>query len=412
MNAEIITIGDEILIGQIVDSNSAFIANQLNEAGIKVKRIFSISDNKEDIIHAINNAFTDCDLVLITGGLGPTNDDITKHTLAEYFNSKLVRNPEVLAHIEDLLGRRGVQIIERNIQQADLPDNCRIINNIYGTAAGMWFEKNNKILVSMPGVQYEMREMMTNYIIPTLIKEHNLPVILHKTVLTYGLPESVMAEKIKNWENQLPEDIKLAYLPSPGILKLRLSAYGNNLQFLSNLVNKTLMGLQKIIPDNIFGYDNDRLEQLIGGLLQKNKTTCATAESCTGGRIAELITAVPGASRYFKGSVVAYSNDVKTSVLNVNQQHLEKFGAVSKEVVIEMAEGVKHLLLTDYAIATSGIAGPDGGTQEKPVGTVWIAVASPGATIAQKFQMGEHRGRNIEKSAIAALFMLWKTLQA
>lgn len=410
MKAEIITIGDELLIGQVVDTNSAFIATELNKAGINVYQITSVPDEKDRIIIALDEAEKRADLVLLTGGLGPTNDDITKYTLAGYFNSKLVRNEEVIANIKNILEKRDVRINERNLKQADLPDNCEIIFNHFGSASGMWFIKDNIQFISMPGVPFEMKEMLVNQIIPELIKRNKLPVIQHRTILTHGLAESVMAEKIRNWESYLPSYIRLAYLPSPGILRLRLSGTSDNRDQLNKELNKQIDLLQKLLPENIIGYNDDKLEEIIGQLLKKKHRTLSAAESCTGGTISQLITSVPGASDYFKGSVVAYSNEIKQSVLNVSQETLMNFGAVSQQTVEEMAEGVRQLYQTDYAVAVSGIAGPGGGTPEKPVGTVWIAIASAKATMSHLFHLGDNRGRNIQQATIAALNLLRKTI--
>ena len=410
MKAEIITIGDELLIGQVVDTNSAFIATELNKAGINVYQITSIPDEKDRIIIALDEAEKRADLVLLTGGLGPTNDDITKYTLAGYFNSKLVRNEEVIANIKNILEKRDVRINERNLKQADLPDNCEIIFNHFGSASGMWFIKDNIQFISMPGVPFEMKEMLVNQIIPELIKRNKLPVIQHRTILTHGLAESVMAEKIRNWESYLPSYIRLAYLPSLGILRLRLSGTSDNRDQLNKELNKQIDLLQKLLPENIIGYNDDKLEEIIGQLLKKKHRTLSAAESCTGGTISQLITSVPGASDYFKGSVVAYSNEIKQSVLNVSQETLMNFGAVSQQTVEEMAEGVRQLYQTDYAVAVSGIAGPGGGTPEKPVGTVWIAIASAKATMSHLFHLGDNRGRNIQQATIAALNLLRNTI--
>jgi nicotinamide-nucleotide amidase len=410
MEAEIITIGDELLIGQVVDTNSAFIATELNKAGINVYQITSIPDKKDRILNSLEEAKNRVDLVLLTGGLGPTNDDITKNILAGYFNSKLVRNEEVVTSIKNILEKRDVIVNERNLEQADLPDNCEIIFNHFGSASGMWFVKDNVQFISMPGVPFEMKEMLIKQIIPELIKRNKLPVILHKTILTQGIAESVMAEKIKYWEASLPSNIRLAYLPSPGILRLRLSGSNGNRDQLNKEFNKQVEFLKKLLPENIFGYDDDKLEEIIGKLLKKKHQTLSAAESCTGGNVSQLITSVPGASDYFKGSVVAYSNEIKQSVLNVSGETLMNYGAVSQQTVKEMAEGVRKLYHTDYAFAVSGIAGPGGGTAEKPVGTVWIAIASAKEVITRLFHFGDNRGRNIQRATITTLNLLRKEL--
>ena len=410
MEAEIITIGDELLIGQVVDTNSAFIATELNKAGINVYQITSIPDKKDRILNALEEAKNRVNLVLLTGGLGPTNDDITKYTLAGYFNSKLVRNEEVVTNIKNILEKRDVLLIERNLEQADLPDNCEIIFNHIGSAAGMWFIKDNVQFISMPGVPFEMKEMLVNQIIPELVKRNKLPVILHKTILTHGLAESVMAEKIKDWESNLPSNIRLAFLPSPGILRLRLSGSSENRDQLNKELNNQIEYLQKLLPENIFGYDDDKLEEIIGKLLKKKHQTLSAAESCTGGNVSRLITSVPGASEYFKGSVVAYSNEIKQSILKVSEETLMNYGAVSQQTVKEMAEGIRQLYHTDYAFAVSGIAGPGGGSPEKPVGTVWIAIASEKETITRLFHFGDNRERNILRATITTLNLLREEL--
>lgn len=410
MKAEIITIGDEILIGQTVDTNSAWIANKLNLMGVDITKITSISDKKEEIIKALDSAKQVVDLILVTGGLGPTDDDITKKTFAEYFNTKLVQNPEVLHHIEQFVIKRKALMNERNIRQAEVPENCTIIPNEIGTAPGMWFEQNDKIIISMPGVPFEMKRMMERSIVPKLEKNRDSDHIIHKVVLTQGWPESKLAEYLEKWESQLPDAISLAYLPSPGIIKLRLTAKGTNKEQLEELIAKEVDKLEKIIPELICGYDAEKLEELIGKLLKESKETLSTAESCTGGNIAHIVTSVPGSSEYFLGSIVAYDNSIKQNILRVNKRNIDNYGAVSKQVVEEMAIGVRKLLKTDYAIATSGIAGPTGGTKDKPVGVTWIAVCSNSKVISRKFVFGDHRGRNIQRASVTALNMLRKLI--
>lgn len=410
MKAEIITIGDEILIGQTVDTNSAWIANQLNLIGIDIIKITSISDQKEDIIKALDSAKQDVDLVLITGGLGPTDDDITKKTLAEYFNTKLVQNTEVLHHIEQFVIKRKAFMNERNIRQADVPENCEIIQNEIGTAPGMWFEQEEKIIISMPGVPFEMKRMMEKSIIPELEKRRDSSHIIHKVVLTQGWPESMLAEHLEQWEGQLPNAISLAYLPSPGIIKLRLTAKGENRALLQDIIDQETKKLEKIIPQLICGYDADKLEEIMGNLLKERQVTVSTAESCTGGNIAHLITSVPGSSDYFFGGTVAYDNSIKQNILHVSKSNIDNYGAVSKQVVEEMAIGVRKLFKTDYAIATSGISGPTGGTEDKPVGLTWIAVCSASKVLSRRFVFGDHRGRNIQRASVTALNMLRKLI--
>lgn len=410
IKTEIITIGDELLIGQVIDTNSAWIGEQLNAIGVKVNQITSISDDRSHILKTLAEAETRADIILITGGLGPTKDDITKVTLCEYFNTRLVFNQEAFNRIENLFKIRGFTMTEVNRKQAEVPANCRVIPNSNGTASGMWFEKNGKIFVSMPGVPFEMKQMMTGFILPELATKFNSHHIIHKTILTQGGGESMIAKIIENWEDNLPQNIKLAYLPQPGMVRLRLTATGNDKNELLRQLEQETAKVQQLIPDLIYGYDNDTLESVVGGLLRSTKKTMATAESCTGGYIAHLITSIPGSSEYFKGSVVAYANEVKEKILGVKKESLEAHGAVSEEVVKQMAEGVKSRLKTDYAIATSGIAGPDGGTDKKPVGYTWIAIATPETVIARQFLFGEDRGRNIRKTAIMALDMLRKEL--
>lgn len=406
MKAELITIGDEILIGQIVDTNSAWMAEQLNLIGVNVVQISSISDGADQIKIALDQALSRADIVLITGGLGPTKDDITKKTLAEYFNDELVTDQSVIDHIEQLFGRFGKTITDLNRQQADLPSKCTALKNRQGTAPGMWFDHEGKVIVSMPGVPYEMKGLMKDEVIPRITEFADLPVIVHRTVLTTGIGESWLSDKIEGWEVNLPSFVKLAYLPSPGRVRLRLSASGSNRNELMAVVDTAIGGLKSMIGHLIYGEDTDSLQEVVGQLLLERNATLSTAESCTGGSIAGAITSVSGASAYFLGSIVSYDNEVKIGQLGVKPETLDAVGAVSEEVVCQMAEGVKSRLKTDYSIATSGIAGPTGGTEEKPVGTVWIAVSGPNGTQAKKFLFGDVRERNISRSVTAALNML------
>jgi nicotinamide-nucleotide amidase len=410
MTSEIITIGDEIIIGQVIDTNSAFIAASLNEAGIEVLKITSVPDKKQSITSALDIARKTADIIIMTGGLGPTGDDITKNTLAGYFKSHLVLNKDVLEHIKILISHLPGKISERNMKQAELPDNCKIIANNYGSASGMWFEEKEKIFISLPGVTYEMKAMITNDVIPALKKRFRLPVIIHKTILTSGVAESIMADKIKDWEKDLPSTLKLAYLPSPGILRLRISGTGSSREKVLKEIDQQTDKLILLVGNDIFGYDDDLLEEIIGKLLVKRKQTVAVAESCTGGKISELITSVGGSSLYFKGSVIAYSNEIKTGILGVSEDTIEKHGAVSEEVVRAMAVNIRKIYNTDYSVASSGIAGPTGGTPQKPVGTTWICIASEAKVIASKYNLGKQRGRNILKASITALNMLRKLI--
>ncbi|HLO57585.1 MAG TPA: competence/damage-inducible protein A [Bacteroidales bacterium] len=407
MNAEIITIGDEILIGQVIDTNSAYLASQLNLLGIPVIQITSVPDIKENILKALDSASERADLIVCTGGLGPTSDDITKPALAEYFGSKLVINPHAVDSIRLLLESRGVELNERNLKQAELPHNCEVLHNSAGTAQGMWFNRNNKVFISLPGVPYEMKAIWQEELAPKLKSTFPLPAIEHITVLTHGVPESVMAGIINDWENSLPENMKLAYLPSPGILRLRITGKteGSAVE-LKDKMEEQALKLEQIIGKPVFGRGEDKLEIIVGNILKSNNLTVSTAESCTGGTISAMLTSISGSSAYFKGGIVSYSNDVKTSELSVSPYSLIMNGAVSQQVVEQMADGARTKLNTDFAVAVSGIAGPDGGTEEKPVGTTWIAVASKKRIISNVHNFGEDRGRNIQKAAIAALFML------
>ncbi len=410
MKAEIITIGDEILIGQVIDTNSAWMAESLNSIGISIVRITSITDNTEAIRNALNEAFTRTDLILITGGLGPTRDDVTKNSITDFFGSKLVRNEDALKRIKAFLRSRGVFLNKENIDQALLPDNCNIIPNRCGSASGMWFKKNGKDFIFIPGVPYEMKSMMTGYILPELRKLYDLPVIIHKTIITQGITESHLAIKLSDLELSLPDEIKLSYLPSPGFVRLRLSIKGKEKDKTEALIGDALERLIVLISEYITGFENESIEKLIGKMLSEKRLTLATAESCTGGYIAQLITSVPGSSRYFTGSVVAYSNDIKERVLGVSRESLEKHGAVSEAVVKEMALGIMKLYQSDFVVATSGIAGPDGGTVEKPVGTTWIAVASDRHVVTEKYLFGSLRSINIQRASLMALNMLRKLI--
>jgi nicotinamide-nucleotide amidase len=410
VTAEIVSIGDELLIGQVINTNAAWLAEEFNRAGIKIHQITTISDDRNHILSALQEASQRADLVLITGGLGPTKDDITKETLCEYFHTHLVFNQNVYENIKKLFGSRGMKISELNRKQAEIPQACTPIENLNGTAPGMWFEKEGRIYVSMPGVPYEMKSMVMSSVIPALLQRFNPGAIVHKTVMTQGIPESMLAKKIESWEDDLPKNIKLAYLPQPGAVRLRLTATGNDKKILEGLIDDEIGKLQYIIPDDISGFDDEQLNETIGKLFREKGKSLSIAESCTGGYIAHLITLVPGSSNYFKGSIVAYSNETKELLLGVKNESLIKYGAVSEQVVREMANGARKKLKTDYTIATSGIAGPGGGSVDKPVGTTWIAIATPEKTYAEHFMMGDHRERNIRKTAATALNMLRKLM--
>lgn len=403
---EIITIGDEILIGQIVDTNSAWMATELNKYGFEIAQISSVHDNEEHIIESLDLALKRADIVLFTGGIGPTKDDITKQTLCKYFNSKLVFNEEVFKNIENLLRNRQRAINELTNSQAYVPDNCTVIQNLVGTAPITWFEKDGKVIVSMPGVPNEMKSAMSTEIIARLYKKFKTPSIIHKTVIVQGYPESALALKIADWENALPSDIHLAYLPNYGIVKLRLSGSSDNELFLEFLINQQIAGLTEILGSAIVAFEDIPLEVMIGNIMRLKSKTLATAESCTGGNIAHQITSVSGSSAYFKGTIVAYSNEIKEKVLHVPTEILEKHGAVSQEVVEIMAKEVRKLMNVDFSIATSGIAGPSGGTSKKSVGTIWIAVSSEEKTISQMFNYGTNRIQNIERTTQTSFLLL------
>ncbi len=406
MKAAIITIGDELLIGQTIDTNSAWIGAELSKSGFDVSRITSVHDRREDIIYALNEASGKTDIVAITGGLGPTSDDITKQTLCEYFNTRLVTNIEVLKMIQDMMHHRNFTMNENNRRQAQIPESCRILPNAVGTAPGMWFEKDGTIFISMPGVPYEMKYIMTQHVLPELNKRFISQIIIHRNIMTYGTFEAKLAEILTGFEAGLPKEIKLAYLPASGIIKLRLTATGNDRSHLEKVLNNTAAELYKIIPEFIYAENEETLEMVIGKLLIAKKKTLSTAESCTGGEIAHMITSVPGSSAYYKGSIVAYANSAKSEMLDVPEGLIEKYGAVSEEVVKAMAIGAKNRLKTEFAVATSGIAGPDGGTKEKPVGTLWIAVVSDKEVVAEMRVFGNERINNIKRFSLAALNML------
>ena len=406
MKAEIITIGDEILIGQIVDSNSAFIAKELNDVGVSVVQITTTSDEADSIVNSIQAAEKRADIIILTGGLGPTKDDITKNTLTKYFNSKLVFNQAVYNHVESLLSGRGITMNDLNSKQAYVPENCEVLFNNVGTAPGMLFIQNEIIYVSMAGVPFEMKHIIKERLIPYIKHNFNTDEIVHKTLMTQGIPESHLAEQIEQWEDSLPKEIKLAYLPQPGIVRLRLTARGTNRKSLNLLIEKEIDKLQQIIPKALYGFYDEKIELAVYKLLKEQGKTLSTAESCTGGNISALITSIAGSSSVYKGSIIAYSNEVKSKLLNVSHNTLENFGAVSKQTVEEMCVGALKSFNTDFAISVSGIAGPGGGTDEKPVGTTWICVASNDKLIAEKHLFGEDRDRNVRRATLTALNML------
>ena len=408
MNADIITIGDEILIGQITDTNSQWIAEKLNSTGFNIRQITSTGDNKEQIFNILNEVSDKSDLVILTGGLGPTDDDITKQTLADYFNTKLVLNNNILKDVKSFVESKGFVLNERNRKQAEVPESCELIRNLNGTAPAMWFEKDNTVFISLPAVPFEMKAIISNSIMDMLKERFQTPFVVHKTVLTYGLPESGLAEILSDWENNLDKKIKLAYLPSPERIRLRLSIICKDKKKAEELIDSEILKLDKIIGKAIFGYGDLFLQDIIGQILKFNKETVSVAESCTGGKIAHLITSVAGSSEYFKGGIIAYSNEIKINHLNVPEEIIEQYGAVSKEVVEYMAKGQREKFNTDYAVAVSGIAGPGGGTIDKPVGTTWIAVANSNKVTAKKYTFGKMRDINIRIAASKALDMLRK----
>lgn len=412
MQAEIITIGDEILIGQIIDSNSAWMAQQLNAIGIGVKQISSVADRPADITDALKLAAGRADIVLITGGLGPTKDDLTKQTLSAYFNCGLRRDPAVLAHVETIFSRSKRPMLEINRRQADVLDNCDVLFNDMGTAPAMWVTHQEKTYVIMPGVPFEMKHIMRERVLPRLRKMEGRQPLWHHTILTAGLGESFLAEKIADIEDALPNHIRLAYLPKPGLVRLRLTATGENQEALKQETSMIARQLRERLGDHFMADEDTRLEILVHGFMRQHGLMLSTAESCTGGSIAQLITSLPGSSTMFEGGAVTYSNALKMELLGVKADTLETYGAVSEETVREMALGAQDRFRTDYAVAVTGIAGPDGGTDEKPVGLVWIAVAGKTGVVANRFQFGYDRAINIERSVSAALFMLWRSLQA
>lgn len=409
-SVEIITIGDEILIGQTVDTNSAWMGNELNLMGIRINRITSVSDNKDEIISSLDEALFRVEVVLMTGGLGPTSDDITKDTLAGFFGGKLVLDNEVLENVTERLRRRNLQMNENNRRQAMVPDNCKVLKNLTGTAPGMLFEKSGKIVISMPGVPHEMKHIMKEHVLPLLAGRLPVGVIIHKNIMTYGVAEAMLAERLETFENKLPGEIRLAYLPAYGVIKLRLTAAGNDEKKIRESVKDQVEKLYKIIPDVIYGEDEVMLEEVVGKLLNDNNLTVSMAESCTGGKIASLITSVPGSSGWFRGSVVAYDNSIKTGVLGVSKETLRIYGAVSAETAGEMARGARRLMGTDYAVAVTGIAGPTGGTADKPVGTVWMAIDSESGLITEKQIFADNRQINISRSSYGALNLLRKQI--
>lgn len=408
--ATIITIGDELLIGQVVDTNSAWMAQQLNEAGILVKQRISVGDNAADIVDALNKAAASSSIVLITGGLGPTADDITKPVLCKYFGTELVMNDAALQNIQTIFTKLNRPLTERNIKQAEVPASCTVLQNARGTAPGMWFEQNGVVFVSMPGVPHEMKGMMTSDVLPRLAQHMQLPAVLHRTLLTAGIGESFLADLIETWEAKLPSNIKLAYLPNYGMVRLRLTATGPQKMILEKALDEQFTQLQSLVKDYMVTDRDEPLELVCARLLKAHTKVLVTAESCTGGYISHLITSHAGSSDYYAGSIVSYSYYLKQQLLGVKSDTLKQQGAVSEAVVTEMALGALHNTEADYAIAVSGIMGPGGATPDKPVGTVWMAVAGPNGVDTQLMQFRFDRRRNIELTATFALNMLRKRL--
>lgn len=412
MRATIITIGDEILIGQIVDTNSALISRKLNAIGITIGEKISIADSREAIITTVERATRESQVVIITGGLGPTKDDITKTTLAEMFGSELRYDAVEGEHIRQLLARRGIAFTELNRGQALVPECCTVLHNAYGTAPGMWFDTpQGGAVVSLPGVPFEMEHLMDEVVVPRLAEHFALRSIVHRTLITRGIAESILAERIAAWEEALPEYMHLAYLPAPNIVRLRLSAYDVDKEEATKAIEREFDKLSEIIGDNIVGYEGESIEHLIHQRLTERGLTLAVAESCTGGAIASKFTAMAGASQYFLAGVVSYSNEAKRDILGVRMEDIEQYGAVSEEVARQMAEGARRVAGSDYAIATTGIAGPAGGSEAKPVGTVWMALATPTATYAQMRNSGNDRGQVISRATAYALDMLYDELK-
>ncbi|MFN3952274.1 MAG: competence/damage-inducible protein A [Thermaurantimonas sp.] len=410
-SAEIITIGDELLIGQVIDTNSAWIAEKLNELGVEVTQRRAIGDNMEMIFKSLDSILPQTKLVILTGGLGPTRDDITKKALAEYFGMELVFHDETLRHITNMFTRLGREVNDLNASQAWLPSGCIPLKNMNGTAPGMRFDKNGIVYFSLPGVPYEMKALFETYIKPYITEELMPDIqIRHIVFHTQHIPESILAKRIEDWELNLPPQIKLAYLPSAGTVRLRLTARGHKSENLINMLHQEASKLREILGPDLNAEGDETIEQVVGRLLKTNNKTLSLAESCSGGYIAHLITSIPGSSAYFMGGVIAYENMAKEVTLGVNHEDIVHYGAVSSQVVMQMAEGARRIFNTDFALSASGIAGPDGGTPDKPIGTIWIGLSTPDETRAYLFQFGTDRMRNIRKTAIAALDLLRRAL--
>ena len=412
MRADIITIGDEILIGQIVDTNSAWIAARLGEIGVSIRRKYSIGDRREEIIDAVEESLAKSELVIITGGLGPTKDDITKRVLAEIFHSPMVCDQETYERVERMMKARDIAFNDLNKGQAMVPECCTVLANHKGTAPGMWFEREGRVVVSLPGVPFEMEALMLESVLPKVSEHFDLAAVVHKTAITYGLAESMMAEHIAAWEDALPPHLHLAYLPSPSQLRLRLSAYDMDKAQAEKEIDEKFEQLLPLLGDYFVGWGDTTVQSAVAEMLLAKGATLSAAESCTGGALSAKFTAMSGASEYFWGGVVSYDNSVKENVLGVSRENLDIYGAVSEQVARQMAEGVRRVCGTTYGVATTGIAGPSGGTPDKPVGTVWMAVATPTHTIAKVVVHGKIRAVNIERAATAAINMLRLELKA
>ena len=408
---EIITIGDEILYGHILDTNSKWLSKNLNELGVKTNKISTIGDNYIQIKDILESSIKENDIIIFTGGLGPTNDDITKKCLNDFFKGKLITDNNTLSHIKKIFKKRNLDLTKKNRDQALVPDNCKVLNNKYGTAPGIAFEKDNKLVISLPGVPYEMKSLFEEKCSQIIKQKFSLSIIHHRTIKTVGIGESWLSDLISEWEKNLDNNISLAYLPSIGRVKLRLTGRGNNLNKIKSAIDKEEKKVLPILRKYIYGFDNEELESCVGNLLIKNKKTLSIAESCSGGYLSHLVTSIPGSSKYFSGSVVAYSNNIKINNLNVNKKNIEKFGAVSKEVVEEMATNVRKKFNSSIGISTSGIAGPSGGTENKPVGTVWIGYSDKNKTLSKKLLLTNRRDINITLSSIGALNMTRLSLE-
>lgn len=405
-NSIIITIGDELLIGQTIDTNSAFIAQQLNKTGIQVKRRIAVADERESILNAIEESVPHANIIFLTGGLGPTADDITKPLLSEYFGGKLIINETVLAHVKQIFSKRNRPFLERNLKQAEVPDNCQVLFNRLGTAPGMWFEKDECIIISLPGVPFEMQTILTEEVMPRLAERFQGNHIYHKTIMTVGIGESFIAEKILDIETALPSHIHLAYLPTPGFVKLRLTTEGTDKYGIENDVNIRAELIQQRLGEYVAAMDDISLEDIVANVLKEHRLTLGLAESCTGGYVANKITNLAGSSAYFKGSIISYANEVKEDLLDVTHETLMTVGAVSEITVKQMAESVRKVLKSDIALSISGILGPGGATDEKPVGLVWMAICNKDITVTKEFHFFYDRLRNKELASNAALNMI------